>query len=303
MMNLRVTFGLLVLVIFNVGCATAPPEPYEKFAAAGQSYAQGLNDLMLLAQKTAIDKSSAELIDRNSFANRDDANFNSQQINQLERQHDIDQRRIAVLNDIRRHVLVLSKYFTRLNELATTNEAEKTTEAIAATASNLGNLSAKLRDQAAFELDDDQKTKISKITSYIIGSARNQALQRRIKADEVVIQEALNTHEVLLEAIGDDLEHEQSILNERLYQWYIEEPFVAKTPLLNDPDKALNWMDERRRLMNSATALAELKSASRASASLRNALAKLVADDDDFFTQLNQFKAELEAIKDVIEAF
>ena len=299
--QVHVLLGALALTVS--GCATTELGPYEEFAAAGQNYAQSLTDLLVVAQKSAIDKSSAELIDRNSFANRDDPNFNQQQIDQLERQSDIDQQRIAVFNDIRKHVIVLSRYFTRLNELATTTEAERTSSAIADTAANLGALTEKLRGQKAFELGDDQQARISRITNYVIGSQQRAALQRRVKADEKVLQEALNTHEVLLEAIGDDLEHEQTILNDRMYQWYVEEPFLADQPLLNSPQRVIEWMDDRRRLMNSVSTIGELRSAGRAAQTLRKALDKVVSDDDDYLTQLNQLKAELEAIKAVVESF
>ncbi|NNF18046.1 MAG: hypothetical protein HKN70_14980 [Gammaproteobacteria bacterium] len=302
-MNSLFKTGLLLLIILTTGCATSSLGPYESFAASGQDYAVSLHQLLDVAQKTAIDKSSAELIDRNSFANRNDANFNTQQIAQLERQQAIDQARIAVFNDIRKHLLALSNYFTQLNALATSDEAGATSTAIEATVKRLGELTARLRDQQAFALDDDQKNRISRVSDYAIGSRQRAALKKRIQADEKILQEALNTHEVLLEAIGDDLEHEVGILNERLYQWRIEGPFTAATPLLDRPDVAQEWMDERRRLINSVPAIGELRAAGRAAASLRRALQKLVSDEADFLTQLNQLKVELEAIRNVIAAF
>lgn len=302
-MNIRMMFGLVVLLLVNSGCATQALGPYEKFAATGQSYAESLNGLMAVAQKAAIDRASAELLDTNDFANRADPDFNKDQIEILTKKHESDKKRIDVFNDIRKHVRMLSRYFTRLNELATTKEAEKTSDAIAATAKNLNELSMKLRDQDGFSLNDDQKDRISKVTSYIVGSQQRAALKRRIKADEKVLQEALNTHEVLLEAIGSYMEFDLEVINERLFQWHIEGPFTAKTSLIKSPAKALQWMEERRRILNSASTLSELKSASRASASLKKSLEKLVNDEADFITQLDQLKAEIDAINTVVDSF
>ena len=302
-MNTKIRLSLVLLLLFNAACATQDIGPYEKFADVGQSYIESLNSLMVVAEKAAIDRASAELLDTNDFADRNNPEFNQQQIAVLTKKHESDKKRVAVFNDIRKHVRVLSKYFTRLNQLATTNEAEKTSNALAATASNLGELSAKLREQEAFSLDEVQKDRISQVSAYIVGSKQRSALKNRIKADEEILQQAINTHEVLLEAIGSYMEYDLEIINQRLFQWKIEGPFTASTSLINTPELAQNWMEERRRLLTSTTTISEIKSASRAATSLKKSLQKLMSDDADFLSQLNQLKAELEAIQTVVEAF
>ena len=303
-MRRKSTVSLVVcLPVLVSACATASLSPYEKFAAAGHRYTDSMNELLVVAQSTAIDKTSAELLDQNSFADRAGPDFNRQESGRLQRQRDIDLARIAVFADVRRHMLVVAKYFTQLNELVTTDEADKTSEAMAATAGNIDALSDKLVGQTVFDLDDEDKERISRVVRYVIDSRQRTALKRRIEADQEILQRALNTHRELLAVMADDLDHELRTLNDRYYQMSIEAPFLADRPLIDNPEKAAQWIEERRRLLTTRSAVSELKTASAAAASLEKALNKLLQDDADFLTQVEQLKAELDAIDNVIDAF
>ncbi len=298
MKHIWLIFSAIVFSLCCAGCATTPVGPYEKFANAGINYADSLNQLLLTAQETAIDTSSAQLIETNRFADRSAANFHQQEINSLGQFNELDGERIAVFNDIRKHVSALSGYFVLLNTLATTDEAEKTAEAIAASAKNIDDLSQQLGGQEIFKLSDEQKSSISKIVAFVVNAKQRAALKAAIARDQGMLQSALKTHEELLSVIGDDLEHNTQLLNLRRTQMLLETPLTAKQPLADTPEKAQKWLEQRRRILMTNTAIGELKTASRAAKTLQNTLEKLLGEDPDFATQLLRLMAELQSIRE-----
>ncbi len=303
-MSLYLRFVVLIFVLVLSGCATRSLDPYAEFAEAGQQYAKSLYDVFIVAQETAIDKNSAELIDQNNFADRGGSGFNQQELDRLEQIRKIDVRRIQAFSAMRQHVSALSKYFTQLSELVSTQEVSQTSAALAATAKNISALSQKLGTAGVFELSEANKQKISSFTQYAIGSRQRATLKKRIQRDQPIIQMALNTHEELLGVIADDLTHDINILSDRQNQLLIEGPFLASTPLMKSPEKAVQWMEDRRRLLTAESSVLELAHASRAAAgSLGGLLKDMVKNEKNLLKQIELFKAELDAIQAVIKAF
>lgn len=291
-----------IFCIVVVGCATQPIGSYEKFAQAGLSYSASLNELLVVAQKTAIDSNSAQLIATNMDADRGNREFFNQEINSLAEFNKVDEGRIMVFNDIRKQSAGLGNYFKLLNQLATTDEAEKTSAAIQSTANAIDNLSTKLNGQTVFALSEEQKSVISTGVTFIINAKQRKELKDAIERDETILQVALNTQRVLLSVIGDDLAHNAKLLNLRQAQMLLETPLTAAKPLGASPEAAKKWMDNRRSILTTSTSISEIKTASKAAKSLQDSLRKLLKKDESFNVQLSQLLTELESIHTVIQA-
>ncbi|NKB60752.1 MAG: hypothetical protein GKR95_00955 [Gammaproteobacteria bacterium] len=303
-MSLYLRLVVLVFALVLSGCATRSLDPYSEFAEAGQQYAKSLNDVFDVAQATAIDRSSAELIDENSFADRQGNGFSQQELERLEKIRMIDVRRIQAFSVMRQHVSTLSKYFTQLSELVGTKEVSQTSNALAATAKSINALSQKLGTAGVFELSEANQKKIASFSEYVIGSRQRATLKKRIQRDQPIIQMALNTHEELLGVIADDLNYDIEVLSDRQNQLLIEGPFLASTPLMKSPEKAVKWMEDRRRLLTAESSVLALAEASKAAAgSLGELLKEVVKNERNLLKQIELFKAELDAIQAVIKAF
>ena len=115
---------------------------------------------------------------------------------------------------------------------------------------------------------------------------------------------ALNTHEELLGIIVDDLNHDIAILSDRQNQLLIEGPFLSSTPLMKSPEKAVKWMEDRRRLLTAESSVLALAEATQSAAgSLGKLLTELVKNEKSLLKRIELFKAELDAIQAVIKAF
>lgn len=291
-----------ILYLAVTGCAALPMGPYEKFARAGLDYSASLNELLVVAQKTAIDSNSAQVIATNMDADRSNEKFVEQEVNSLSEFNAIDERRMAVFNDIRKQSAELGNYFKLLNQLVTADEAGSTSAAVRSSAKAIDDLSAKLTGQTIFSLSSEQKSAISHVVSFVVDAKQSTELKKAINRDEAVLQKALNTQSELLQIIGDDLGKSMAMLNQRQSQMLLEAPLTARNPLGQSPSAVKKWMDNRRNILTANTGVGELETAGKAARSLQESLRKLLDEDEAFDVELAQLRTELESMHRVVQA-
>jgi hypothetical protein len=250
----------LALILALCTAACEPAAQYQSFAEAGSLYAKALDRLLDTAGDIAIDATSTRLLQDDALVNQTPESYR--------RLADTDIERIRILGLLRRHAQLMGRYFSLLNDLATTNAPERTQKALAGTLNAVNSLGSQLRSQKLISNVNPITLGASAVVNAKIRSRLREEFESRGKA----VQEELATQEVLLKALGDSIRQDLKIVRQARELSLVVQPLVSDKPVGN-PDR---WMADRRAVIKQDLTADALDAASVAIAKLRDAYEDIV---------------------------
>jgi hypothetical protein len=207
----------LILALCSVACE--PAGQYQSFAEAGSLYAKALDRLLDAAGDIAIDATSTRLLQDDALINQTPESYR--------RLADTDVERIRILGLLRRHAQLMGRYFSLLNDLATTNTPERTQKALGGTLNAVNSLGKQLRSQRLISNVNPLTLGASAVVNAKIRSRLREEFESRGKA----VQEELATQEVLLKALGDSIRQDLKIVRQARELSQVVQPLVSEKPV------------------------------------------------------------------------
>ena len=165
----RVFIITAVFVTFLGGCRSTAE--YQKLAKAGSEYTTDLDSLLTEAGNIKIDETSEHILSDQRISN----SITFSQYTELSRP---DIERLKILEELREHNKLLARYFSLLNEVATSNAPQDAQKEIGDVADNLNKLGEKLCSGNLVNKTILQPAASLIISSQIRGALR-QELQKR----------------------------------------------------------------------------------------------------------------------------
>lgn len=271
-----------MLTTFLGGCRST--DEYKKLAQAGTSYSNALNQLLDLAVETRINESSEELLlqDRDINRTADDYIKFSES----------DANRIELVNRLKKHNRLLSKYFQLLQDLAGSNAPERTETAIGGVIDNLNTIGQTLRTSNLIE----NKEVFQGIGKLIVSSQIRGALKEELEKRNQTIMLELKTQQELLNAISTQIKGELKRIQDKEELKLVIEPLI-KPALIADED---GWITTRRNLLTQEITAAQLETASQALEDFQNIFQDFV-EGRSSSGQINALLTDIENLLSVIE--
>jgi hypothetical protein len=260
-------------------CATPPRPEFATFAKAGSAYAVALDNLLIVAGDLQIDTTSWNLV-----MNKDSHSLPETIYNDMNK---TDKDRLDQLSRLRKHAQLLARYFSLLNDLATSDAPEKVKSSIDGVITNITatNLGVPSPVSAA-----------SPIAQVAVEAKLRVELRDELNARKDVIQRELYFLEKLLEKLKGDIEHAITLTQEEKEQTLVINPLISETPL-KDPDA---WVKTRRNFMQMSMVPEELGKASEAATELRKAFEGLISGEVTM-ERLNALMADIEGLVSMAE--
>ncbi|MEH2015093.1 hypothetical protein [Nostoc sp.] len=277
-----VIIAVVMLTTFLGGCRST--DEYKKLAQAGTSYSNALNQLLDLAVETRINESSEELLlqDRDINRTADDYIKFSES----------DANRIELVNRLKKHNRLLSKYFQLLQDLAGSNAPERTETAIGGVIDNLNTIGQTLRTSNLIE----NKEVFQGIGKLIVSSQIRGALKEELEKRNQTIMLELKTQQELLNAISTQIKGELKRIQDKEELKLVIEPLI-KPALIADED---GWITTRRNLLTQEITAAQLETASQALEDFQNIFQDFV-EGRSSSGQINALLTDIENLLSVIE--
>lgn len=285
-MRKKVHFPVIIAIAIATTCLSAcrSTDEYKKLAQAGTNYYNALNQLLDLAVETRIDESSEELLlqDRENNQTSDDYNDFS----------DSDRNRIDLINRLKKHNSLLSKYFKLLQDLAGSDAPERTQTAIGGVVDNLNTIGKTLRTSNLIE----NKEVFQGIGKLIVSSKIRGALKEELEKRNQTIMLELKTQQELLDALSTQIKGELKGIQDRQELRLVINPFLEPTPIADEDA----WIATRRELLTQEVTAAELENASQALGDFQNIFQDFV-EGQSSSGRINALLTDIENLLSVIE--
>jgi hypothetical protein len=244
---------VIALSIFTAGCDQA--KQYAGFAQLGSMYAAAIDKLLVAAGTIKIDSTSEKLLADKKLA--------TPTLEAYREVTAVDEDRLKVIGKLRTHVQLMARYFSALNDLATSTAPDAASTAAAGAVQSLGQLGLK---PAAGNV-------VAPIAKIVVSSIIRGALRNELETRQVTIRTELTIQEKLIEEVAGIVQHDVGEMRQKLENREVIAPLTAAGPISN-PDQ---WVANRRTVLNLATAPDELQNASAAVKKLREAFEDLIA--------------------------
>ncbi|MDZ8105697.1 MAG: hypothetical protein RM338_08745 [Nostoc sp. DedQUE12a] len=285
-MRKKVHFPVIIAIAIATTCLSAcrSTDEYKKLAQAGNNYYNALNQLLDLAVETRIDESSEELLlqDRENNQTSDDYNDFS----------DSDRNRIDLINRLKKHNSLLSKYFKLLQDLAGSDAPDRTQTAIGGVVDNLNTIGKTLRTSNLIE----NKEVFQGIGKLIVSSKIRGALKEELEKRNQTIMLELKTQQELLNALSTQIKGELKGIQDRQELRLVINPFLEQTPIADEDA----WIATRRELLTQELTAAELETASQALGDFQNIFQDFV-EGRSSSGRINALLTDIENLLSVIE--
>jgi len=276
----------LIIILFAALGLTdcASTRQYSRFAHVGSIYTAVLDRVLVVAGKVEIDANSERLLQDDALSNRSLADYRAVS--------KVDVDNLKTISVLRAHGRLLGRYFSLLNDLATSDAPDRTKAAIDGTVVNLNQLGATLRGSELMANAEAPGTAAKLVVAFGIHVVLREELGRR----KETIEEELKTQEVLLPALAKAIETDVRMVNDLREERWVIEPLIAKAPISN-PDE---WVTRRRTVLTAEGTVGELRSAAGAARELRESFEDLVRGTLTL-DRLNDVLTDLEATLALIE--
>ncbi|MEH2439301.1 hypothetical protein [Nostoc sp.] len=206
-------------------------EGYKQLAEVGNKYSQAVDQLLITAGSIKIDKTSEEILNK-KIRNNYVSNADYQDISQPAKE------RLKLLNELRNHNRLLEAYFSKLQELASSNAPNEAKTAIAGIADNLNSSGASLQRIKSVNV-------VSPIATIILDSQINGALKEELKQRKEAIVKELTIQEELLKFLSEDIQGDVERIQELQEQRLVIQPLTQLQPI---PDEE-QWIAERSNIL------------------------------------------------------
>ncbi len=247
MKNFHKTVALVaVLAAFTTGCRSTAE--YKKLAEAGNKYAQAVDQLLITAGDMSITATSEKMLET--------ARISPISLAKYEELNQADKDRLQILQELRHHNQLLHDYFSRLQELATSDAPERVQAEIEGIVNNLNASSQKLQSSNLIT----HKGVIQAVTSLVVDSKIRGALRDELeKRNQTVLQE-LTIQQEMLDALRDSIQHDAKIIQSLREGRLVVRPLMQSQPIEQEDE----WIQKRKYVLTLNTKIAELQEASTA---------------------------------------
>lgn len=250
-MKTKIYFPVIVAVAmmttFLGGCRST--DEYKKLAQAGTNYSNALNQLLDIAVETRINESSEELLLQDRDINRTFDNY--------KKFSDSDSNLIELVNRLKKHNRLLSKYFYLLEDLAGSNAPERTQTAIGGVIGNLNIVGQNLRISNSNLIKN--KEVFQGIGKLIVSSQIRGALKEELEKRNQTIMLELKTQQELLNALSTQIKGELKEIQKKQEVRLVINPLLEPTVIESEDA----WITTRRELLTQELTAAELETASQ----------------------------------------
>jgi hypothetical protein len=264
-MQNTVVRGLAVVLVggglISTGCATT--QEYAGFAQAGSSYAAAVDRLLVASRDTAIDATSNKMLQNDAIANTT--------LEQYKTQSEPDLLRLEVIEGLRLHADLLGKYFRTMSKLTGSTAPADIKASLDGTVDGLNSVGKQLR--GAPLLSADAKSAIGAIGQLAVAAKIRGSLRDELQRREATLRQELVLQEHLLNALAEAIAQDLKITAQAREQRLVIQPLIQPTAI-PAPDP---WIASRRTVMLTNPEIAELQSASRAAADMRETFEDLIA--------------------------
>jgi hypothetical protein len=263
-----------VAAVLASGCGRSTRE-YGRFGQLGTVYAAAMDDLLVTTINIETDSDSEFLLNQRQIS--------PITLTQYQGLVSDEKRTVKTVGRLRRHNALLSRYFSLLYELATSNQPADVANAVDGTAKSLNELGKQLRGTDKDEhgnpipplLSSDKITAIDQISAMVVSSVIRGRLRDQLAKDNKTIRQELATQDELLKALAGKIEHDVAQGNQMREERTVINPLLD--PQKIPPDRQEDWIANRRKVRAADTTVAALGSASSAAAELRGAYEELVS--------------------------
>ncbi len=305
---------LVLLIVLSVGCASN--EIYVKFSQAGSAYSKALDGLLVSSMSLSIDAHSEwllnddidkydtyqEKVENASPGEVEDLKKNLKEKyeeeinNKLDKNNTLDEKTIKILNKLREHAKLLSRYFQSLTKLATSNASQEAANAANSLVGSVNSLGNEMRGMPI--VNDQIRQAIVQIVDIGVSAAIRGKLKTHFENNKKILLIELNTQEKLLEFLSKkiigDLEDKKFAGMDRL----VRTPLVKFEPIsLKEQDK---WISNRRTMLLMKTTIDEMGNAKKAAKSLNDSFKKILQNDIEL-EDINTLVSDIESIITVVE--
>ncbi|MCW3095924.1 MAG: hypothetical protein JWL77_1542 [Chthonomonadaceae bacterium] len=287
--RLSLTLMLATGFLPVIGCGRSAQD-HARFAQAGSTYAAALDDLLVVAGDVDIDAHSAKLLQTRAAGTVPDA--------ALKQFADEDKARLETIGRLRTHARLLADYFGRLNDLATSGAPADASKAVEGTVAALSTVGKELRDPNLTKLSADQ-SKFGVVTNLIVSSAIRGKLNAELKARQQTIRQELQTQEVLLKALSDDINQNVQVSANIREDLLVDTPLKAGVPA----SQFDAWIAMRRSVLEAPGTVKQLGVASDDVHKLREVFEDLLQNKlnrqriDSIITDFSSLLSVAEALK------
>lgn len=270
------------------GCRSA--QEYERLAKAGSTYVMAVDKLLEVEGNIRIDRTSEELLDLDRCNDLNPCNFVTRKTYSRLSGNDVD--RLNLLEGIRKHNQLLSRYFFLLNQLASSKAPEQVQAAIDNIATNLAEVSNQIKPEVG-----NQKF-AGRVTRLVVSGKIRGALRDELEDRKDTIQAELILQQQLLDLLANHLEENLKAIRE-----YREERLVIK-PLIDNQaiTNANAWIATRRELLKMEATAKELRDASDAADEFRSVFEEFVSGKLTA-SRINTFLSDIKELVEVTEEF
>lgn len=280
--HLPVIIAVAIATTFLSACRST--DEYKKLAQAGTNYSNALNQLLDLAVATRINESSEELLLQDRENNQTSRDYNDFS--------DSDSNRIDLINRLKKHNSLLSKYFKLLQDLAGSDAPERTQTAIGGVIDNLNRIGQTLRTSNLIE----NKEVFQGIGKLIVSSKIRGALKEELEKRNQTIMLELKTQQELLNVLSTQIKGELKGIQDRQELRLVINPLLKPMPIADED----SWIATRRDLLTQELTAAELETASQALGDFQNIFQDFV-EGKSSSGRINALLTDIENLLSVIE--
>jgi hypothetical protein len=277
----------LVAVIATLASGCRSTEEYKRLADAGNKYTHAVNELLTTAGNIRLEASSEQILKDDRLSN--------QSIDDYTQLSKLDDERLKILNDIRRHNLLLQAYFSKLHELANSNAPDEAKAEIEGISNNLNTIGQELRGS---NLITNQGV-FSSLASFVVTSQIRGALREELekRTPEIILQ--LTLQQEMLNALRDSIQQDVKLIKLAREQRLIVRPLVQTDPISNEDE----WIQTRKTILTMNRKIAELEAASAALGEFKEIFQAFVSGKltsqrlNSVLKDIDSFLAQIESIK------
>jgi outer membrane murein-binding lipoprotein Lpp len=245
--NIKKTLTLFaVIATLTTGCQSK--DEYKKLADAGNTYTTALDQLLTTASNIKIKATSEKLLQQHQIA--------VLTVEQYQKISETDEKRLQIINDLIQHNQLLHAYFEKLESLVNSNAPQQTKMEIDGIATNLNSIGKRLQASNLVP----QPSLISTATGFVVDSQITGVLREEIQKRHPLILQELTLQEKLLDALGDDVQHDINMIKSLQEYRLVIRPLTKTEPISNED----GWIQIRQQILTMQRRSADFKNASNA---------------------------------------
>ena len=276
---------IAVLVSFTSDCRSSAE--YQRLAKAGNTYTTAMDKLLTTAGQIRIDETSEQLLNDDRLSNQTPEHYH--------KLSKLDVERLEILENLRKHNRLLTRYFALIDELATSKAPQKAQQEIEGVVGNLNKIGTQLRDSALVP----NASVIKSVGGLVISLQIRGALREELEKRKDTIDREFQTQQVLLEELSNSIKQDISLTIKARELRQVIRPLGEEQPI-SDAD---NWIAKRRAILTMNTTVSELEYASKSAGKFRELFKdfvegklnrecfnNLLTDIESFITIVDQVK-------------